>query len=122
MTDIAFHVGGRRTGKTTKIVEWLIEGEATETKRVIVSFSEREAERLFTLAQDLCDTVEDWQFITFGASSDLCGKNVVIGIDNLEFLLGSIFGSPVEFVTVGKAEDGNGYHQYGITIIDIARS
>lgn len=120
MPDIQLHLSGRRTGRSTEMINWLLEGEPNE-KRVIVSFSSVEAERMYKKARKLCETVEDWQFISYRSNSQkLAGRKISeVGIDNLEFLLSSYFSgiaAPITRVTGTLAQDHKFGHQPGFVV------
>ena len=119
MSDIKLHLSGRRTGRTTEMLDWLVESEPTQ-KRVIVTFSEADADRLYKLAVKRCATVERWQFISSRSDSQkLHGRKIYeVGIDNLEFFLRHAVGinAPVTKVTATLAEDHKFGHQSGFVL------
>lgn len=119
MSDIQLKLGGRRTGRTTEMLDWLIEGEPDE-KRAIVTFSLMDAERLYKLARKQCPSVEPWQFTSFRADKKkFAGRKVSeVGIDNLEFFLDFLTGinAPVTKVTGTLAEDSRYGHQRGFVV------
>lgn len=97
--NILIEFGGRRTGRTSRMIDWLIESEP-ESKRVIFCYSAQEAMRLAKLAKEKCGTVEDWQFVAYGNSTRLHGKEVSeVGVDNLELCLFYLTGLPVRYIT-----------------------
>lgn len=108
MSNIRLLLGGRRTGRTTEMIEWLIEGEPNQ-KRVIASHSVSESNRLYAIAQERCPTVERWQFHSVGQGHiDLVGRDIsAIGIDNLELVLSRLAGgvAPVGMVAGTLAQD-----------------
>lgn len=107
----------RRTGRSTKIIDWLVSGEPFN-KRVIVCHSVAEANRMFRQATRICNTVESWQFITLDTLPTLNGRNVEsIGIDNLEFLLSKLFRYPVGYITGTVAQYSRIHSDNGFNVI-----
>lgn len=94
-----FDIGDRRSGKTTRMIQWLLNAPEGE-RRVIVTHSESEAHRIRKLIKGMDIEVEQGQVISAG-SQDLRGRNpnVVLGIDNLELVLGGLIGHRVSRVT-----------------------
>lgn len=98
-------VGGRQTGKTTKLIAWLKaapEGEA----RVAIFHSNEEAMAQLRANRNGLNDLESWQFgslddLDTGAFSAVSG-HIVIGIDNLDLILGRLLRTrwPVDFVTM----------------------
>lgn len=119
MSDIEIRFGHRQTGRSTLLIEWLIEGEPDQ-KRVIVCHSENEAKRLHAIANELCPTVESWQLYSAGKPPyPLHGRKITeAAIDNLEFYLDRIVGhrAPVTKVTATLAQDFEDYHQRGFNV------
>ena len=98
-------IGGRRSGKTTALVEWLLEEpETSEDKvRVAVVANESFAKELLAHVRQEEPTFPAWRITTVEhAKSDLRGLagRVVLSVDNLESLLVRVLGGhPVEIVT-----------------------
>lgn len=97
-------VTGRQGGKTTAMLEWM-RGAPEGEHRVCVSASREQAMRLLRDNPDL----ESWQFVAlddvrrggaFGGVLRGRGGHVVLGIDNLDMVLGALIYWPVDAVTV----------------------
>lgn len=117
MPDIEIRFGYRQTGRTERLIEWLIESEP-DKKRMIVSHSYAEAKRLYKLSVEQCSTVEDWQFTSLDRPR-LMGKNVSeIGIDNLELMLSLLGGhvAPVTMVVATLAQPDANPPQPGFNV------
>jgi hypothetical protein len=99
---IEFHVGGRRSGKTDKMLRWLTDAPEGEW-RVLVSVSEQRAMRLLREARERGLSVESWQFVgieevkrhTWSGVLYGRGGHIVLGLDDLDMMLYQIIGWPV---------------------------
>ena len=98
-------IGGRRSGKTTVLVEWLLEEPEThqDKVRVAVVANEGFATELLAHIRKEEPTFPAWRITTVErANRDLRGLagRVVLSVDNLESLLVRVLGGhPVEIVT-----------------------
>ena len=105
-SDVEFHIGGRMSGKTDKMLQWLVDAPEDE-HRVIVSISEARAMRLLREARMRELDVESWQFvgvegITKRSWSGVLfnrGGHIVLGLDDLDMMLYQLFGWPVHRVS-----------------------
>lgn len=106
--------GGRRSGRTTRLIEWLREGEANNEKRVLLVFSDQEATRIRTIVEDdPNNTIERWQICSFNHHSTLIGKKYSeVAIDNLEMFLPT-FAAPITLITATLTEEYSTHHSYG---------
>lgn len=96
MTNIIQIHRGRQTGRTTELIDWLIESKG----RVMVVHSGSEVRRVLRLARELNPEIEDWQVITPDMRIAMHGRHVSgIAIDNLEYFLADIFYSRVDIFT-----------------------
>lgn len=109
---IQFDIGGRQTGKTTRLLDWL-EKQTDGEHRVLVSHSRQRAMDLLRQARQEERVVESWQFVSVdevlrGTSSHqgvlLRGGDIVLGVDDLDLTLSTFFSFPVTRVTA-SAED-----------------
>lgn len=89
VSDDKFIVTGRRGGKTTAMIAWLRE---QPSNRVIVTATEREAERLrreYNLEHYQVKAAERVR------SGGLRGQQVTVGVDNADWVLSNILNVPV---------------------------
>jgi len=99
MKNIEFHIGGRMSGKTDSMLEWLTEAPEGE-HRVIVSVSSARAMRLLSEARARELEVESWQFVgidevkhrTWSGVIAGRGGHIVLGLDDLDMMLYQLFG------------------------------
>lgn len=114
--DTVIEFGGRRSGRTTRLINWLLEGRDNGEQRVIMVHAENEASRIKELIwkQDKNSNktpIEDWQ-VTSYRSTGLVGKRVAqVAIDNLELFLPPV--GPITLITATLAEDYRTHHQSG---------
>jgi len=102
MIDIYF--GNRRSGRTTRLITWLCDGEP-DNKRVILVHSESEASRLRKIAIKLQPTIEDWQITSRSSDNTLRGRKFSeVAIDNLEVQLPNV-GAPITMVMATRYQD-----------------
>lgn len=88
-----FDIGGRRSGKTTRMIQWLLNGPAGEN-RILVTHSPSEAARIREILKEMGIERNDIEVIDFASTVDrLRGKSAVVGIDNLEMLLANFLGA-----------------------------
>lgn len=93
-------ISERRTGKTERLIAWLMAAPKDE-QRVVVCFSEMEADRLQRMAQERGWPLVPWQFIGPAALRNLHGRpGLVLAVDNLDLLLSYWVGWPVAVVTI----------------------
>lgn len=109
--------GGRRSGRTTRLIKWLIEGQKNGERRVVMVHSKAEADRIRRHIDEYedwdTDPVEIWQITTYDRTSDLVGKKVSeVAIDNLEMMLPRV-GAPITLITATLAEEYSTHHQHG---------
>lgn len=92
--------GGRQSGKTHQLIEWVKAGP----DRVIVSHSQAEADRLI---REYGLTSDQVMAFTFPTRRLLQRRpNVTIAIDNLDMSLFNIFGTVPDRITVTGRTDG----------------
>lgn len=112
-------VGGRQSGKTTKMLEWM-KAAPEDEHRICVASSTQESMRLLRLSRELGYEFESWQFIgpsdmSSNPLSDWSGvryhdrllgikSRFVLGFDNLDILLQSWVPYPVGLVTMTGEE------------------
>lgn len=97
--DMQFHIGGRMSGKTEKMLDWLCEASEGE-HRVIVSVSNQRAMRLLREARARELPVESWQFVGVEEVSERTwsgvlfgrGGHIVLGLDDLDQMLYQLVG------------------------------
>lgn len=106
--------GGRRSGRTTRLIEWLREGEANNEKRVLLVFSDQEATRIRKIVEkDKDNTIERWQICSVNYPATLIGKKYSeVAIDNLEMFLPR-FTAPITLITATLAETTQHAVHYG---------
>ena len=106
MSEITFQIGGRQTGKTTAMLDWMQDAPEGD-HRVLVCHTGQEAMRLLRESRERGLDLESWQFVGYdelkpGTWSGVLhgrGGRVVLGVDNLDLILGRLLGWPVERVT-----------------------
>ena len=101
---IEFVAGGRQTGKTKRLLEWMKAAPEGE-RRVIICHSRARAVDLRRECQNKGIPVEEWQFCgpdeprdRKGAWNDRMRRGlgrVVFGVDDLDLILGGLIGGPV---------------------------
>jgi hypothetical protein len=107
-------VGGRQSGKTSKLLQWASE-QPEGTGRVIISHSLRASMDLLRRARDAGYNVESWQFVSvsevrdkgigFMAGVRINRRHIEFGLDNLDLVLTDLIGAPLTTVTMtAKAE------------------
>lgn len=96
---IEFDIGGRQIGKTTRLLQWLQEGEEAKEVRMYVAHSQHEADRVAKLADERNYKICKEQFIALHGLHHLKGSPAVLGIDNLDLMLYTLYGLPVRRVT-----------------------
>lgn len=91
-----FIVRPRRSGKTTDILMWM----NGHKDRVMVVHSVQEKRRLLEWIDDRKLEISEAQLITLDQVSrgSLRGRNVRVGVDNLDFMLNALFGAEVDIV------------------------
>jgi hypothetical protein len=91
------HVGGRKTGKTTLLLEWMKES----TDRVMVCHSVEMCNVVWRRSEEMSLNLDRDRFVSLEQirNGRLHGRNVILGVDNLDLLLYSIFGAPVRRIT-----------------------
>jgi hypothetical protein len=98
---IEFDVGGRKIGKTTRMMQWLEEAPEGEV-RIMVVHSAHEAQRLAELAESKgYKNVTTSHFVSYHSLSWLRGLhgNIRLGVDNIDLMLHYLFGAPVDRVS-----------------------
>lgn len=109
-----FFIADRQSGKTEKIIEWMIDAPEGE-HRVCVSHSHQRAMRLLRECRERRLEVESWQFVGIEEidkrtwSGVLAGRggHIVLGIDDLDMSIRHLLVWPVGFVTAtGEQVDG----------------
>ena len=98
---ITYHIGGRRTGKTSELLKWMNEAPEDKT-RMMVCVNMAMARSTWQLSKRLGYKFDHSQFISY--ESCLRGfnrgmVNVELCVDNLDYMLRRIFGYSVEKVT-----------------------
>lgn len=95
------YAGGRRTGKTGKMIEWFL---ANPMNHIIVTTSVPEANYIIKRIQSSMG--KDYPFLSHimpysEARTRLVGsRNYQIGVENVDLLLTYLFGNTVEFATL----------------------
>lgn len=106
-----FMVGGRRVGKTTRLLQWAQEAPEGE-HRIVVSMSGQRAMELLRLARQDNLPLESWQFVgydevvpgTWPAVLRGRGGKIVLGLDDLDTQMRSLFaGYEVGMITATGA-------------------
>ena len=103
-----FDICDRGKGKTTRLLEWLLDAPEGE-HRVLVSHDRRTTMKLLREARDRGLPVESWQFVSFdeirtgsNAFSGVLhgrGGHVVLGIDNADIILRGLTAWSIDIVT-----------------------
>lgn len=85
----------RQMGKTTRMIEWL----RKDTKRVLITFSHDEENRLKRLYPDLSNRILDWEsyLSRYTRGMDI---DQVVAIDNADIILQRMVDRPIEIITV----------------------
>lgn len=116
--DTVIEFGGRRSGRTTRLIDWLLEGRDKGEQRVVIVHSENEASRIKKLITERDKDsnklpIEDWQVNSHFSSEKMIGKKVSqVAIDNLELFLPR-FSAPITLITATLAEDFEQSHSRG---------
>lgn len=101
-----FDIGGRQTGKTSRMLQWML-SQPEDESRVIIVHSEHEAQRLRQILKNSGIEVDAWKIVRADQARNLMGRDVVLGIDNLDLILGSLFGRSVSRISAtGELDDG----------------
>lgn len=106
-------IGDRRSGKTTELLEWILDGHPRDTfpywSRIIISFSDREARRLRNILKmarpslDISEwvfSVEQWQLERRGIKNY---TGLSIAIDEASYILEQYIGH-VDVATLTNEE------------------
>ncbi len=94
-----FDVKERRSGKTTRMIQWLLDGSEYE-HRVLVVHSYTEQQRLEHILSEYDIDQSSVSVTTVPNLTKFRGrKDVVLGIDNLELVMGQLLGYSVDRVT-----------------------
>jgi hypothetical protein len=107
--SVTFRVGGRRSGKSTKLLDWLAEAmveesavQYSERKEVIVVSANRQhSDMLYRMAKDRhIDVLKD-QFITIDEAmrGGLRGMKARVGMDESQYILQLLCNHQLEFLT-----------------------
>lgn len=107
-----FIIGDRQTGKTTKLLEWMSEADRskpTEDIRVYVGHNKQETMRVYrsTMHRDYGKSIfHSWQFVSVDELrskpmwTGIQGRqNIRLGVDNLDLILPSMYGWPIDLIT-----------------------
>lgn len=95
---IEFMVSGRKTGKTSSLIEWL----RLEPNGVIVCHSEQERQRILKKIKEMPwgNEIKDNQVISASSSREkLAGRNVVVAVDNVDIVLSWLLGAEIQRAT-----------------------
>lgn len=95
---VGFFVGDRRSGKTKRMIEWAY----GHPERVIVVHTQSTQLIVLRMAKEMKRTLNEDQVISYDKIRSDClrGRDVVLGVDNIELLFGHhLFGIPVRMVT-----------------------
>lgn len=107
--------GGRRSGRTTRLLEWLTQGEG----RVLLVHSNVERTRLTHIigTDEKYHAVQDWQIQEYSqAPYNLPGRAVTeIAVDNLDLFLPRL-SAPITLITATLAENFGTHHQRGFEV------
>lgn len=117
--DTVIEFGGRRSGRTSRLIDWLLEGRDKGEQRVILVHAENEAKRIHELIKERDKDsgkipIEDWQVATYNHSKTFGRVASQVAIDNLEFLLPKV--GPITLITATLAEDYKTHHQRGFEV------
>ena len=94
-----FQVSGRKTGKTTQLLEWMKQAPEGQI-RIMVCSSGNTARHAYDKAISMGMEVTRDNFIEIEDCRYLIGQsNIRLCVDNLDCMLFSIFTQPVDFVT-----------------------
>lgn len=93
-----FDIGDRRSGKTTRMIQWLLNGREGE-RRLLVVHSAQEVERLQRMLKDMGIERDNIEIINVNDLRNLRGKSVIVGVDNLELILSQLIPAPITRVT-----------------------
>lgn len=111
--DTIIEFGGRRSGRTTRILEWLREGERLGEKRVMIVHSIQEASRLRKIVEEEeGNSIERWQIHALVDNPSLGKRYSEVAIDNLELILPR-FAAPITLITATLAEKFPYAHSHG---------
>ena len=102
--------GGRRSGRTTRLIEWLQEDD----NRVLMVFSQVEADRIKRLIKENFEVpIEDWRIVPYGRIDKIAGREISeVAIDNLEMMLPKV-SAPITLITATLAEEYPTHHSHG---------
>lgn len=103
MKAIEFQIGGRKTGKTTLLLEWLKKAPKG-TSRLYIGATVQMCDLAFKKSEEMGLDIPRESFISYSDISNgkkLHGyKNIELGVDNIDLLLYSFFGDcPIGRVT-----------------------
>lgn len=97
------YAGGRRSGKTAKMIEWFL---ADPQNRIIVTPNKIQAEYIKKRILEVTGSFGDFPFlsqiISYHDTERLLrgSRNFEIGTENLDLILHQVFHNSVEFATV----------------------
>lgn len=94
---IEFDVGGRQIGKTTRILQWMVEKDDPRT--ICICHSQKEVMRLRNLVGDKGLPLLPEQFKSVTGMRYLKDTAADLAIDNLDMMLYYLFGVNVERIT-----------------------
>lgn len=94
---IEFQIGGRKTGKTTLLLEWMKDKPNAVYIGATIDMCNNAYERAISMGIK----VDKSQFVSYHQVQHgiLKGRNCVICVDNLDHVLYHIFGDNVERIT-----------------------
>lgn len=98
---IEFDIGGRKIGKTTRMLQWLEDAPVGELKMMVVH-SAHEADRLAKLCDDLgYKNITRSHFVTLSSIDELRGfpDRTKLGVDNIDLMLRYLFNIEVARVS-----------------------
>jgi hypothetical protein len=99
-------VGARRSGKTSRMVEWLLWGNSLET-HVLITHNEASAKSILRGIHNLIPSFPEDRVVTYrqvenGALRDR--KNLVIGLDDIEALFPGLGGGRVGAISITSSD------------------
>lgn len=86
----------RRTGKTTRLIEWLREDEG----RVMITFSHMEENRLKREFPELSTQIVDWE--SYQNRYRQGRKIKEVGIDNADMILQSMIPEQIKIISISE--------------------
>lgn len=90
----------RQSGKTTRAVEWV----RADPQRVLITFSQREMQRLRETYEDIAGRIFDWDTYR-RLHLNVQAKIEEVGIDNADLILQRQVRHPLKLLTISDEEN-----------------